>query len=235
MGFVGDDQVEIGRREKPLVFVVEEQRLHGGDDNLGAPPVVAVLLVNHGLKIGGEQCREGFFGLVFQFEAIHQKQHAPGISGTQEELDDGGGGECFSGAGGHLEQEAVFAFLHRLLQDMHGLQLIRPQEAQFVGLDVAGAFGFVAPRRIGLIVRAQGQRDVVIVDDFFDKALRVGCDLLVTGHRVRCGEGCNEVGIAAFQIPEIVQVAIGEDDEAAVLGFGIFARLFLADERIFVF
>ena len=31
-----------------------------------------------------------------------------------------------------------------------------------------------------------------------------------------------------------MQVAVGEDDEAAVLGFGIFASLLLADERILV-
>jgi len=32
-----------------------------------------------------------------------------------------------------------------------------------------------------------------------------------------------------------VQVAIGKDDEAAVLRLGIFARLLFADERILVF
>ena len=57
VGFVGDDQVEIGRREEPLVLVVEEQRLHGGDDDLRPPPVVAVLLVDDRLEIGGQQQR----------------------------------------------------------------------------------------------------------------------------------------------------------------------------------
>jgi len=32
-----------------------------------------------------------------------------------------------------------------------------------------------------------------------------------------------------------VQVAVGEDDEAAVLGFGVFTRLLFTDEGIFVF
>jgi hypothetical protein len=31
-----------------------------------------------------------------------------------------------------------------------------------------------------------------------------------------------------------VQVAVGEDDEAAILGFGVFSGLFLADERVLV-
>ena len=51
MGFVGDDEVEVGRREELLVFVVEEQRLDGGDDDLGLAPVVAVLLVDDGLEV----------------------------------------------------------------------------------------------------------------------------------------------------------------------------------------
>ena len=111
--FVGDDEVEVGRREEPLVLVVEEQRLHRGDDDLRAPPVVAVLLVDHRLEVGGQQRGEGLLGLVFQFEAVHQEQHAPGVAGAQEELDDGGGGQRLAGAGGHLEEEAVLAVLRR--------------------------------------------------------------------------------------------------------------------------
>ena len=44
--FVGDHQVEVGRREELLVLVVEQQRLDRGDDDLGLAPVVAVLLVD---------------------------------------------------------------------------------------------------------------------------------------------------------------------------------------------
>ena len=114
--FVGDDEVEVGRREELLVLVVEEQRLHRGDDDLRAPPVVAVLLVDDRLEVGGQQRGEGLLGLILQFEAIHQEQHAPGIAGTEEELDDGGGGQRLAGAGGHLEQEAVLAVLDGRLQ-----------------------------------------------------------------------------------------------------------------------
>ena len=49
------------------------------------------------------------------------------------------------------------------------------------------------------------------------------------------GKRGDDVGVAAFEVPEVVQVAVGEDDEAAILGPGVLARLLLADERIFVF
>ena len=58
-------------------------------------------------------------------------------------------------------------------------------------------------RRFGLVVRALGQHDVVVADLVLDEALRVGRDLLVADHRVRCREGRNEVGVAAFQVPEV--------------------------------
>ena len=40
--------------------------------------------------------------------------------------------------------------------------------------------------------------------------------------------------VAAFEIPEIVQVAVREDDETAVLRLGVLAGLLLCDERILV-
>ena len=209
--------------------------MHGGDHYLGPPPVIAVLLVDHRLEIGGEQRAEGLLGLILQFEAIHQKEDAPGIAGTQEEFDDGGSGQGLAGAGGHFEEKTVMVLLYRPLQSVNSLQLIGAQEAQLVGLDVAGPFRLIAPRRFGLVVRALGQDDVVVSDSFLDEPLRVGQNLLVSDHRVRGGKGGNEVGIAAFQIPEVVQVAVGKDDEAAIQRLGVFAGLFLADQRVFVF
>ena len=55
--FVGNDQIEIGRRKELLVLVVEQQRLHGGDDDLGLAPVVAVLLVDDRLESRSESRR----------------------------------------------------------------------------------------------------------------------------------------------------------------------------------
>jgi len=68
--FVGDHQVEIGWREELLVFVVEEQRLHGGDDDLGAPPIIAIFLIDDRLEIGGEQRDKCLFCLILQLEAV---------------------------------------------------------------------------------------------------------------------------------------------------------------------
>ncbi len=162
--FVGDDQVEIGRREELLVLVVEQQRLDGGDDDLGAPPVVAVLLVDDRLEVGGQQRGEGLLGLVLQFEAVHQEQHAAGVAGAEEQLDDGGGGQGLAGAGGHLEQEAVLAVLDRRLKAVDGLQLVGPQKAQLVGLDVAGRSASFFQPASDCVVRALGEDDVVVAD-----------------------------------------------------------------------
>jgi len=118
---------------------------------------------------------------------------------------------------------------------VNGLQLIGPQETQVVGLDVTGTLRFIPPRGFGLVVRALGKNDVVLADLLLDEASRIRHDLLVADYRVRGREGGDDVRVAAFEIPEIVQVAVGEDHEAAVLGTGVLAGLFLADERVLVF
>jgi hypothetical protein len=183
VGFVGNDQIEVGGRKKLLVFVVEQQGLDRRHHNLGAPPVVAVLFVDDGLEVRRKHRRKRLLGLVFQLQAIHQKEHAPGIAGAQEQLDDGGGGQGFAGAGGHLKQKSVFAFIHSALQRMDGAQLIGAQKPQLVGLDVAGALGFVLPRRLKRIVGPLGQHGVVALDQLVDQPLRVGYHLLVARHR----------------------------------------------------
>ncbi len=85
-----------------------------------------------------------------------------------------------------------------------------------------------------MVVRALGEDDVVVADLLLDQALRVGRDLLVADDRVGRRKRRDDVGVAALEIPEVVQVAVGEDDEAAVLGAGVFAGLLLADERVLV-
>ena len=88
---------------------------------------------------------------------------------------------------------------------VNGIQLVGPQKSQVVCLDVAWALRLVAPSRFGLIVRALCQDDVVIFDALFDEALWVRRDLLVSHDRLWSRKGRDEIGIAAFQIPEIVQ------------------------------
>jgi len=135
MGLVGDDEIEIGGRKQPLVFVVEEERLDRADHDLGAPPVVAILLVDDGLEIVRQDFLEGLEGLV-----------------------------------------------HR----------------------------------------------------FLDEPLRIRRTFLIAGDRNGRGKRRDDVGIPALEIPEIMKVAVRQEDEAAILGLGVFTRLLLADERAFV-
>ncbi len=71
MRFVGNDQIEIGRRKKLLIFVIEQQRLHRRDHDFRALPLVAALLVNHRLKVRRQHLLKRLFSLFFEFEAIH--------------------------------------------------------------------------------------------------------------------------------------------------------------------
>ena len=77
--------------------------------------------------------------------------------------------------------------------------------------------------------------DVVLADRFDDQPLRVGLEGVVALERFGRRVARDEVRVALFQIPEVVQVAVGEDDEAAFLVLGVLPRLFLADQRVFVF
>ena len=234
MRFVGDHQVEVGGREELLIFVVEEQRLDGGDDNLGAAPVVAVLFVNDDLVVVREHLGEGFLGLILEFQAIHQEEDPPGVAGAQEELDDRRRDEGLPCARGHLEQKPVLALLDRALEGGNGFHLIGPQEAQAVGLNEAGALGLILPCGLGGIAGALREDDVVGLNRFLDEAFGIGNGLLIAGDGRGRRKSRDQVGIAAFKVPEVMQVAVGEDDEAAVLGSGIFAGLLLADERVLV-
>ena len=230
---IGDDEVEVCRRKEGLVFIVEQQRLHGGYDDMGAAPVGTPLLVNHGVEVIGQVGDEGTpGGLVLQFQPVDQEENAGGVAGTQKQLDDRGGDQGLAGAGGHLEQEPVAALPHGLLQGVNGAKLVVPQEAKAVGADVAGAFSLVEPSRFRGVVGPLRQHDVVRANRFINQTLRVGKRLTKGADRFRRGEGGDEVGIAAFQVPEIMQVAVGQHDEPAIQGARIAARLLLADQRL---
>jgi len=47
------------------------------------------------------------------------------------------------------------------------------------------------------------------------------------------GEEC-ELVFAAFEVPEVMQVAVGKDDEAAILRLGVFTDLLFSQEWAFV-
>ena len=232
--FVGDDEVEVGGRKELLVFIVEEQGLDRGDDDFGVPPVVAIFFVDNTLVVVREDPLESLERLVFQLQPVDEEKHAPGVAGAEEELDDGGGGEGLPGARGHFEKEAVAALLDGLLDSGDGFLLVGAEEAKTIDLDEAGSLAFILPSGIRGVAWALGEDDIVIPDNFFDKTLRIGRGLLVAGDRGGRRERRDDIRISAFEVPEVMQVAVGEDDEAAVLRLGVFARLLLADERAFI-
>ena len=59
---------------------------------------------------------KGLFGLVLQFQTVHQEEDAAGVLGAEKELDDCRSHQSLPGAGGHLKKKTVLAFLHRGLQ-----------------------------------------------------------------------------------------------------------------------
>ncbi len=166
VSFVRYDEVKIGGREESLILVVKEKRLDGADDDLSAAPVVAILFVNDGLEIIFEVGDEIFAGLFFELQAIDEKEDAGGVGGSEEEFDDGGGDERLAGAGGHFEEEAVFAILDGALERVDGVLLVGAEEAEFVGFYVVGAFGFIFPTGIGCVSGALREGDVVGADGF---------------------------------------------------------------------
>ena len=111
-------------------MLVVRNGLDGGDQNLGALPVAAAVLINSGVEIGLEVALKVLFSLLFQLEAVNQKEHAPGVAGAQKELDDGGGHQGFTGAGGHFEQKAVLTLRDGCLHGMDGVNLIGAQELE---------------------------------------------------------------------------------------------------------
>lgn len=70
------------------------------------------------------------------------------------------------------------------------------------------ALGFVFVGGFGGVAGALGEDDVVAVDGFGFQLLRVGFRLLVTGDGLGGWEGCDEGGVGAFEIPEVVEVAV---------------------------
>ena len=97
-----------------------------------------------------------------------------------------------------------------------------------------GPLGLVPPGRLRSVVGPLGENDVVVSNDLLNQALRVRCDLPIACNRNRGRECGNDVGVAAFEVPEVVEVAVREDDKAAVLGAGIPPGLLLAGQRVLI-
>ena len=209
MRFVRNHQVKIRGRKQIPVLVVEQQRLHGSDHDFGAPPVIPPFLVNHGGEVIGEQIAKHLVRLVFQLQPVHQKQNPARVARAQKQLDDGGGYQRLAGAGSHFKQEAVIAGLDGPLQGVDGAQLVVAQETQPALPDEAGAFRGVAPAGLRGIIGVLRQCDIVVVNPFVHQPLRVGRNPPVLAYRVGRRKRGDDVRVAALQIPEVMQVAVG--------------------------
>jgi len=113
-------------------------------------------------------------------------------------------------------------------------QLIGAQKAELVCLEIGRTLVFILPAGLGGICRALRKGDVVIADLLVDEALRIRFELAVLADRSGVRERGDDAGVPMFQIPKVVQVAVREQDKAAVLRPCVLARLFLTDKRVLV-
>ena len=86
--------------------------------------------------------------------------------------------------------------------------LVGAQEAEIVGAAEASPLSLILPSRLISIAGPLGKDDVVVPNELVYQTLRVGLDLAVAGYRIRCWECADDVRVAPFQVPEIVQVTI---------------------------
>jgi hypothetical protein len=84
MGFIGNHKVEVSGRKNVLVFIVEQERLHGTDDDFRVSPIVPILFEDNGLVVVCEQSREGLLGLVFKFQPIDEEKNSSRVARLKE-------------------------------------------------------------------------------------------------------------------------------------------------------
>ena len=234
VGAAAFDLNEIGWRKILHVLIVDNKGLDGADDDLRMAPIIAMFFEDHGGVIIAEVFDEVLFGLLVELDSVNEEKDTLGVAGLEEELDDRGGDKGFTGAGGHLEQEAGVALVRAGLQFAHCFDLIITQDAEFFIVRIAGTRGGVLKAGITQIVRVLRDGDEIRFDRFLRKAAWIGLEGAAVADGFARGELGDDLGVAVFEVPEIVNIAIGEDDEAHVLGIGVGARLLFADEGIFL-
>ena len=117
---------------------------------------------------------------------------------------------------------------------MQRLQLVGTQESELVVADEVGSLRLVLPCRLSGVGGALCENDVIRLKFLVYDSLGVGGDILVPLDRFGRRKSRDDVGIAAVKIPELVQVAVRQDDESTVLRARILSGLFLPDEWVLV-
>ena len=129
VGLIVDDEIEVERRELLAVAAIGHQRLDGGDDDRGAEQLAGAAggLVNDRFVLPEDDI-EVLHRLLGELDAVHDEEHALGISGDQEAANQRSAQQRLSGAGRHFEQESTVSRLVVALRDLvHGPDLVAAQ------------------------------------------------------------------------------------------------------------
>ena len=158
-----------------------------------------------------------------------------GVARSHDELDDGGGGQGLARTGGHFKQKTRPAFAHGILKRCHRPKLVRTEELQFGILDETVALTGIVPSGIVPVVRILSCRNVIGLDLFADQSIGVRLERVKVSQRIRRRELGYQDGVALLKVPEVMQIAVGQDDKPDILRMGVFPGLILADKRIKLF
>ena len=206
--------------------------MNSGNYDLRLSPVVAVLLIDDRREIVLEIADKCFSGLVFKFEAVHEEQNPLGVARPHEKLDHRSGGQGLPGAGGHFKQEPCSSIADGILKRGDSLELIGAQELQLRVFDIALTLGGVIPARVVRIVGVLRDGNIVGFDSFADEGVWIRLESVEVVQGLGIRKLCYEDGVALLQVPEVMQVAIGEDDKSNVPRVSVLPGLFLAHQRI---
>ena len=99
-----------------------------------------------------------------------------------------------------------------------GAKLEVAQEPQTVSEDVAKALSHLLPGGFRSVIGPLRQHNTVVFNLFIDQPLRVGNGLAKRAYRLRRGKPRDNVRVPAFQVSEIVEMAVGQHDEPAIQG-----------------
>jgi hypothetical protein len=116
-----------------------------------------------------------------------------------------------------------------------GALLVSAQKTQPLLEQEVRPLCLIFPTGLGVVPGHLGARDVVQSHIFGYQPRRVWLEALVTFDRVWSRESCNDLRIALLQVPQVMQIAVAENDEATILCLGVSPSLFFADERVFAF
>ena len=200
VAFVGDHDVEVAGGE----FVdAADHRLEQGHRDL--------LLLARGAgpqpiaRVCGKQILDCFERLPRELVAVHQHEHAFHPSGLEEafqvEADEVG----LARSGRQLDQESTLAELQCMVEGAHGLVLVRAHGARLTLADV--------------VLRDFDGCQRLAAGAHLDHAFQVAA-------REEAGDGA---GVVVLVVPEVRELAVGQEDERCTERFRVGERLLLGD------